>query len=200
METSNTSTIDKARINMSGATEVQPETAKHGPWGTGNKAQVTSLHDIMSEQLAEEIQWKQIQRISDTDQPKEYRVQESSLTADCDNDRAIAAALQEQFDKEHQQQLKRRDMQRNGLYKYQVHQPAEEDWGGNNIKYNDDDEDREAFVWKCAAGTGPQEERAALPRRGAVLKDGKLITKHDEALSARINGSKLMNLPGMFIL
>ena len=92
------------------------------PWGAPkNPEPVTSLEDVMSEQLASDLQTKEETKIlkkdSDEIPPELLKEIENEGTSD---DFLIAQMLQMQFDKEYDQALGMEESQRNGTSKVTV--------------------------------------------------------------------------------
>ena len=92
------------------------------PWGAPkNPEPITSLEDVMSEQLASDLQTKEETKIlkkdSDEIPPELLKEIENEGTSD---DFLIAQMLQMQFDKEYDQALGMEENQRNGTSKVTV--------------------------------------------------------------------------------
>ncbi|XP_041982060.1 serine/threonine-protein kinase RIO3 [Aricia agestis] len=175
-----------------------------------------NLSDIMSEEYAKGLQVKEdtkfAEQISDiiTDHqaitqskiddisPLVLRqIEESNVKDSCDSDAIIAKVLQNQFDKEHDNEIKRVEKKRNGDAKVSV--------SYDNYRYvpehliydseSDDDELEFAHKKDWDRFETNEKEFASLPKRGFVMKDGEMVTKHDSVINGRRNACKVMAFP-----
>ena len=102
--------------------------AAANPWGSvstsaSNVGAGTSLADVMSEQLADQLNSKEMSNFQKEinadlvleDQPAE--ASSASATEECTDDLLIAQMLQMQFDREYDQQLQREEHHHNGTSK-----------------------------------------------------------------------------------
>lgn len=97
------------------------------PWAKIAAPEPVNLQDIMSEEIAKDLQAKEIEKYTDTiskastsetfEVPK---VLEQISDSVCDSDAVIASMLQRQFDKEYDEMLKRTENKYNGTSKVSV--------------------------------------------------------------------------------
>ena len=174
---------------------------------------VTSLKEVMSEQLASELSEKEVRGYSKAINGEKATKNSSQLTASnieasaiddhaCEDDELIAQMLQNEYDHEYDQVLRNEEKAANRDSKISV----------NYSKYrvipdipfwqeDDSDEDDRCFVYddpKCPIDLYEAAERAEgpLPKCGYRRnKEGQIITKHDQVTSQRSNGKRLMEFP-----
>ncbi|XP_026741521.1 serine/threonine-protein kinase RIO3 [Trichoplusia ni] len=171
-------------------------------------SEVQGLSDIMSEEIARGLQIKEELKFAEqlSDQhvstskeiPQELlqELEESNVKEYCDSDAIIAKVLQCQFDREYDDELKMVEKKRNGDAKvsvsydnyFNVPQHLIYDSDSEDDDFNGGKKDWDRFETN-------EKEFANLPRRGYVLKDGQLITKHDGVINARRNACKVMAFP-----
>lgn len=92
------------------------------PWGKIAVPEPVNLADIMSEQVARDLQDKEDQKFLNTfatDAVTDNTNEELAI-ANLDSDEAIALALQKQYDKEYDEKLKRSEEKYNGTSKVSV--------------------------------------------------------------------------------
>lgn len=176
------------------------------PWGAPkNPEPVTSLEDVMSEQLASDLQTKEETKIlkkdSDEIPPELLKEIENEGTSD---DLLIAQMLQMQFDKEYDQALGMEENQRNGTSKVTVSYqkfrrvPDFPIWDDSD----DEDEDLANYLdmderkrhWDSYE-TADKDNSNQLPKAGFKKVGNNIVTKHDRELSERNNGKRIMEFP-----
>ncbi|XP_063386796.1 serine/threonine-protein kinase RIO3 [Cydia fagiglandana] len=170
-----------------------------------------NLSDIMSEQYAkglqvqEEIKFAELisdQQVcpssSDAIPPEILQqLQDANLTEYCDSDAIIAKVLQCQFDKEYDDEIKRVEKKRNGDAKVSVSYDNYRNVP-ENLVYDTDSEDEDVEVaakkdWDRFETN--EKEYASLPKRGYIIKDGEMVTKHDSVINGRRNACRIMAFP-----
>ncbi|XP_042229249.1 serine/threonine-protein kinase RIO3-like [Homarus americanus] len=175
------------------------------PWGAASsvlpqkESSATSFRDLMSEDLAKDIQEKEDDAyyrslIDDkTDISNLLNLKESEDTSD---DLILAQMLQYEFDREYDQQLNREEKQYNGNSKVSV--------SFNKFKIcptwygpDSDDELPELDDENRAIDSFEAREREdpVIPPCGYVKQGAKFVTKHDLNISGRKNAQRIMNLP-----
>ncbi|XP_038222273.1 serine/threonine-protein kinase RIO3 [Zerene cesonia] len=170
---------------------------------------VQNLSDIMSEEYAKGLQVKEelkfAEQISDTNITSESselspeilrQIEESNVKEYCDSDAIIAKVLQCQFDKEYDDELKRVEKKRNGESKVSVSFDNYRTVPEHLVYDSDSDDDGEITERKDWDRFETNEkEFASLPKRGYIIKDGEMITKHDGVINARRNACRVMAFP-----
>lgn len=118
-------------------------------WATPQKQEAVNLLDIMSEELARDLQDKENRKCTQMlenaslDENKEEPVEPEGILDDdvCQSDATIAQMLQMQYDREYDENLKKTEAKVNGDAKvslsYQKHQRAPYNFG-NHIEYQSD--------------------------------------------------------------
>ncbi|CAF4928242.1 unnamed protein product [Pieris macdunnoughi] len=178
------------------------------PWKKVS-ADVQSLSDIMSEEYAKGLQTQEelkfAEQISDchittsepTDLPPDVlkQIEESNVKEYCDSDAIIAKVLQCQFDKEFDDELKRVEKKKNGESKVSVsfdnYRMVPE-----HLVYDSESGDEDVIEKKDWDRFETNEkEFARLPKRGFIMKDGEMVTKHDSVINGRRNACKVMAFP-----
>ncbi|XP_033726912.1 serine/threonine-protein kinase RIO3-like isoform X2 [Pecten maximus] len=176
------------------------------PWGkVSNSAPVEpcSLQDVMSEQLAADLQEK--------DEMKEWELISraeadpglnlASLTAgigseDTKDDHMLAQLLQMEFDKEHDQEVRVREKQYNrdskvsiSFENYRTLHPAYRDEEDEVVPTLDEDYEGE-MKW--------DKKPPKFNSQGTSGKGKEMITKHDSSVCGRRNASRMMEFPPEF--
>ncbi|XP_061661052.1 serine/threonine-protein kinase RIO3 isoform X2 [Syngnathoides biaculeatus] len=152
------------------------------PWGatTGTTAATCSLADVMSEQLARQLQ----EDDGNASSPS------SDDAADTTSDLMLAQMLQMQFDREFDDQLRREEKKFNGDSKVSI--------SFENFRmvhpYEDSDSSEDEVDWQ---DTRDDPYRAAkpqtAPRRGFAGKGKNITTKHDAVACGRKNTARMDN-------
>ncbi|KAL3889820.1 hypothetical protein ACJMK2_002148 [Sinanodonta woodiana] len=181
-----------------------PLVNKPSPWGKSSTCNVSppvfSLEDVMSEQLADELQSKEDNQLhgqntsSDTmiEPSLEDLIASAGVDQDTSNDELLARLLQIELDREHDKQLQAEIKKFNGQNKvsisfenYRLVHPVHRD---ENEEFPDFDE-----------GYEDQSEWAKETTKTVVSGKGKQITtKHDAVTCGRRNASKIMEFPPEF--
>ncbi|XP_059057857.1 serine/threonine-protein kinase RIO3 [Achroia grisella] len=186
------------------------------PWKKlTSPADVQNLSDIMSEEYAKGLQIKEeiifAQQIGTTFQSEEpvssksndispdilKQIEESNVKDYCDSDAIIAKVLQCQFDKEYDDEIKMVEKKRNGEAKVSV---SYENYRNvpDHLLYDSDSDDSDFKVAKKQDWDRfetNEKEFASLPKRGFIMKDGEMVTKHDSVINGRRNACRVMAFP-----
>ncbi|XP_065340350.1 serine/threonine-protein kinase RIO3 [Cloeon dipterum] len=175
------------------------------PWGkvTQPATATTSLTEIMSEQLATDLHKKEVDKytkslLSDPFE-KEVACYIAPETSDCENDLMIARMLQMQFDKEHDEGIKRTESKWNGTSKVTVSLDNFLVSGENDddSDYEDDMDDRKRHwdTFEASEAAFP-----TIPKCGYTKPtEGKgIVTKHDITMANRRNACRVMEFPPEF--
>ncbi|XP_075980219.1 serine/threonine-protein kinase RIO3 [Anticarsia gemmatalis] len=170
-------------------------------------ADVQDLTEIMSEELARGLQVKEeikfAEQLSDqhvsssNDIPQELLndIEQSNVKEYCDSDAIIAKVLQCQFDREYDDELKMVEKKKNGDAKVSV---SYDNYLNvpKHLIYDSDSETEDVVERKDWDRFETNEkEFASLPKRGFVMKDGEMVTKHDSVINGRRNACKVMAFP-----
>ncbi|CAH2092566.1 unnamed protein product [Euphydryas editha] len=171
---------------------------------------VQNLSEIMSEEYAKGLQVKEelkfAEQISDYHVGKEStdihpdvlkQIEESNVKEYCDSDAIIAKVLQCQFDKEYDDEIKKVEKKRNGDAKVSV---SFDNYRNipEHLVYDSESEDEDpglAYKKDWDRFETNEKEFASLPKRGYIMKDGEMITKHDSVINGRRNACKVMAFP-----
>jgi len=210
---------------MSAATQMDIEAEKppsgasvKSPWaslsqnGESSSSTVTSLTDVMSEQLAFEMTKKEERQATHQGTQESLGAAEAAaVTSDsaenrdeeCSDDLLIAQMLQMQFDREHDTALSHEERHRNGgskvsvdysKYKVIPDYPVWEDEDSDEDEYFTMD-DRKRH-WDSYESNDPSGKN--MPRCGyRKAADGTIVTKHDKEQSQRENGRRIMEMEGI---
>lgn len=172
-----------------------------------------NLSDIMSEEFAKGLQIKEDMKFADTIFNEQLQTGEEPISAEilvqiqetnakdfCNSDAIIAKVLQNQFDKEYDDEILRVEKKRNGDSKVSISYDNYRNVPSNLI-YDSDSEDDEIYFgnkkdWDRFETN--EKEFASLPKRGYILKDGAMVTKHDSIINGRRNASRVMAFPPEF--
>lgn len=189
---------------MEGPTaEINPR-AISSPWAKIHPpSDPVCLSDIMSEQLASDLQIKEEEKfIEFLEEPTLTRspdLSQFSEQPECDSDEMIALMLQAQFDKEHDNMIQRTESKFNGTSKVSVsfsnyrvapnshllNSDSEEDLGEDKQK------DWDSFVKS-------EKQFKTMPRCGYKKEGDNMVTKHDIPMSSRRNACRVMSFPPEF--
>lgn len=175
---------------------------------------VNNLSDIMSEEYAKGLQVKEEIKFAEqfgcTYTPESSgsaessdispeilkQIEDSNVKEYCDSDAIIAKVLQCQFDKEHDDELKRIEKKRNGEAKVSV---SYENYRNipEHLVYDSESDDDDDMVTKkdWDRFETNEKEYASLPKRGFIMKDGEMVTKHDSVINGRRNACRVMAFP-----
>lgn len=178
------------------------------PWAKIATPEPVNLQDIMSEEIAKDLQAKEVQKYAESVNnaaadnfaiPQEILEQVGEDV--CDSDAVIASMLQRQFDKEYDEMLKRTESKYNGTSKVSVsfenfrRMPLNEDFDSDTDE-EDLDDLRDRKDWDRFDTVN--REFAVIPPCGYLVKDGNMVTKHDVINNARRNACKMMSFPPDF--
>lgn len=170
---------------------------------------VQNLSDIMSEEYARGLQDKEeikfAEQMSDhhivsesNEVPLEIlqQIAECNVTEYCNSDAIIAKVLQCQFDKEYDDEVKRVERKKNGDAKVSISYDNYRNVPEHLVYDSDSDDDVERNGSKDWDRFETNEkEYASLPKRGFIMKDGEMVTKHDSLINGRRNACRIMAFP-----
>ncbi|CAG9859730.1 unnamed protein product [Phyllotreta striolata] len=186
------------------------------PWAKIDKPEPINLDDIMSEEVARELQAKEEKNllkhlhpgsndnVACSEEPVDIPDEILKAISDdsFESDEAIAKLLQMQFDKEYDEELKRVEGKYNGTSKVSIsfdnyrRVPLNQDF----LSDSEDEEIvdiRDRKDWDRFDSL--KKEFNSIPQCGyKTNKDGKMITKHDGVMSGRNNACKLLSFPPEF--
>ncbi|KAK3586909.1 hypothetical protein CHS0354_008503 [Potamilus streckersoni] len=191
-------------INPWGA-KPSPLGNKPSPWGKSSMTNISppvfSLKDVMSEQLAAELQSKEDWKFHGQNPSSDTMIKEPSLEdlstsagedQDTSNDEILARLLQIELDREHDKQLQAEAKKFNGQNKVSI---SFENYRLVHPLYRDENEEIPDFD----EGYEDQSEWDKKPTKIVVSGKGKQITtKHDAVTCGRRNASKIMEFPPEF--
>lgn len=170
------------------------------PWGKVKSVEPVNLTDIMSEQLANELQDKENKLYMKSLEPESNLKEDNIDELPCDSDEMIALMLQKQYDKEYDEMLKRTENKFNGDSKVSISYANYR--RSNDIEVeSDSDEELIDVIDRKDWDRFDNVERslASMPRCGYMKQEnGNMLTKHDSTLSGRKNTCKLMSFPPEF--
>ncbi|XP_071453798.1 serine/threonine-protein kinase RIO3 [Hetaerina americana] len=196
-------------------------TVPASPWGKVTPSAEASLADIMSEELAKDLQLKDESYFkTDTSDLDLLALGDDIVdvsTLGCDSDEAIARALQLQFDKEHDDILKRTEIKFNGDSKVSISYtkyrsaPYSDDFESDSE--SEEDVDDRHRVWdsfeaskksfaqiprcgyrRLGAGELSPSDEVQQPEGSLGRSPGKstMVTKHDVVTADRKNACRVM--------
>ncbi|XP_072945246.1 serine/threonine-protein kinase RIO3 [Epargyreus clarus] len=179
------------------------------PWKkVAEPVDVQKLSDIMSEEYAKGLQDKEdlkfAEHISDSNMtgtsdevPPEIlqEIEKSKVSGYCDSDAIIAKVLQCQFDKEYDDELKRVEKKRNGDAKVSVSYDNYRNIPEHLVYESDSEDELETEKKDWDRFETNEKEFASLPKRGFIMKDGEMVTKHDSVINGRRNACRVMAFP-----
>lgn len=168
-------------------TGVAAQTPK-SPWGSvAPAAPACSLADVMSEQLAKQLDDENNEFPTLTDPAVDLL---SDEVCDTTSDLMLAQMLQMQFDREFDDQLRREEKKFNGDSKVSV--------SFENYRmvhpYEDSDSSEDEVDWQDTKHDPYRAEKPqSTPRRGFTGKGKNITTKHDEVVCGRKNTARMDN-------
>lgn len=181
------------------------------PWKkVSASTDVQNLSEIMSEEYAKGLQVKEelkfAEQISVSHVSKESvdlqpeilkQIDQSNVKEYCDSDAIIAKVLQCQFDKEYDDEIKRVEKKKNGDAKVSV---SFDNYRNipEHLVYDSESEDEDpglSYKKDWDRFETNEKEFASLPKRGYIMKDGEMVTKHDSVINGRRNACKVMAFP-----
>ncbi|XP_045451554.1 serine/threonine-protein kinase RIO3 [Melitaea cinxia] len=181
------------------------------PWKkVSASTDVQNLSEIMSEEYAKGLQVKEelkfAEQISVSHVSKESvdlqpeilkQIDESNVKEYCDSDAIIAKVLQCQFDKEYDDEIKRVEKKKNGVAKVSVSLDNYRNIPEHLVYDSESDDEDPGFSSKKDWDRFETNEKefASLPKRGYIMKDGEIVTKHDSVINGRRNACKVMAFP-----
>nr|CAD7444094.1 unnamed protein product [Timema bartmani] len=172
------------------------------PWGKPQQpTESVSLADIMSEQLARDIQSKEENRFGDSLPVPDPTITILENSPGCDSDFLIAQTLQVQFDKENDDILKRTEDKFNGTSKICVSYSNYRVLSENQLDSDsdvDDEADDKHRVWDSFARSEKASQAKPIPRCGYRKDADGMVTKHDMLISGRKNACRVMVFPPEF--
>ncbi|XP_053570958.1 serine/threonine-protein kinase RIO3 [Bombina bombina] len=161
------------------------------PWVVpSNPASQCSLSDVMSEELARELQLEEETHSF----PQDLLVDNGPLLTgdniDTSSDEVLAQMLQTQFDKEYDAQLLREEKKFNGSSKVSI---SFENY--RKVQYCDESDSSEDEVdWQDTRHDPYKADKPTpAPKRGFVGKGKDITTKHDEVVCGRKNTARMEN-------
>ncbi|XP_066480261.1 serine/threonine-protein kinase RIO3 [Tiliqua scincoides] len=166
------------------------------PWGTPNNTTIScSLADVMSEQLAKELQLKEENAafpdvVSAVDGP--FITGEN---ADTSSDLMLAQMLQMEFDREYDAQLRREEKKFNGDSKVSI--------SFENYRkvhpFEDSDSSEDEVDWQDTRHDPYRADKpTTTPKKGFIGKGKDITTKHDEVVCGRKNTARMENFAPEF--
>lgn len=185
-------------LNRYFACRRQASPTMSSPWGKVSSAPVAcSLQDVMSEQLAADMQQKadaeEWEIISDVDANSEIDL--TSLTAglnatETKDDQMLAQLLQMEFDKEHDLEIQARERKRNGDSKVSI---SFENYRTLHPAYRDEEDEVVPTLDEEYEGDMSWDKKTPASGKGS-----KMVTKHDASVCGRQNASRMMDFPPEF--
>jgi len=188
--------------------KVDSEKSKATPfsWGAPKAPeQCVSLADVMSEELASDLQKKEYKQLQpnvtstavNTVTPPEIQTQQIDL--DTSDDFVIAQMLQKQFDKEYDSNLSREESHMNGQSKVHV-SLSNYRMVPEGITWDESDEEIDEYFLQddrkrdCDLFETKDKEIGQMPKCGykKLANTDKMITKHDKELTQRENAKRIM--------
>ncbi|XP_018568166.1 serine/threonine-protein kinase RIO3 [Anoplophora glabripennis] len=189
------------------------------PWAKIEKPEPVNFADILSEEVAKDLQAKEDKKLVDMfneeNQVEDTEAAVAALVEDIpteilkaisddsfESDAMIAQMLQMQFDKEYDQELKRKEEKYNGSSKVSISFDNYRRVPLNNDFESESEEEeitdiRDRKDWDRFDPL--EKEIASIPACGYKMqKDGKMITKHDIVMNGRKNACKLLSFPPEF--
>ncbi|KAI4456058.1 serine/threonine-protein kinase rio1 [Holotrichia oblita] len=174
------------------------------PWGKIAVPDPVNLQDIMSEELARDLQEKENRKCNPPEPIKdEFEIPPELLQEDelLKSDEEIARMLQQQFDKEYDDNLKRSEEKFNGASKVAIsfsnyrRAPLNLDFDSESEPEELEDI-RDKKDWDRFDTV--MREFHSIPACGYKKENGSMVTKHDVNMSARKNVCKMMSFPPEF--
>ncbi|XP_023018725.1 serine/threonine-protein kinase RIO3 [Leptinotarsa decemlineata] len=182
------------------------------PWAKIEKPEPVNFTDILSEEVARDLQAKEEKYIKKNEtkfSPSDLEVADipsdvlgAISNDDFQSDEVIAKMLQMQFDKEYDEHLKRSEEKFNGASKVSIsfdnyrRAPLNDDFESDSEEEEIVDI-RDRKDWDRYDSV--QREFASIPQCGYKMQqDGKMVTKHDGVMSGRRNACKLLSFPPEF--
>lgn len=173
------------------------------PWGKKMPAVPCSLEDVMSEQLAGELQAEEarlgVEAANDlgieADPEILALINSASAEDDTSSDVALARMLQMQYDQEYNELLRAEEKQYNGANKVSL---SLDNYRCPHPAFRDDEED-EPFDDDYEKKTPWEEKSPTFNAQGYAGKGKNITTKHDAVICGRKNASRMMDFPPEFV-
>ncbi|XP_058034438.1 serine/threonine-protein kinase RIO3 isoform X2 [Ahaetulla prasina] len=166
------------------------------PWGTPENTIIScSLADVMSEQLAKELQLKEESAAF----PKVVSIIDgpfiSGENVDTSSDLMLAQMLQMEFDREYDAQLRREEKKFNGDSKVSI--------SFENYRkvhpFEDSDSSEDEVDWQDTRHDPYKADKpTTTPKKGFIGKGKDITTKHDEVVCGRKNTARMENFAPEF--
>ncbi|EFA07752.1 serine/threonine-protein kinase RIO3 [Tribolium castaneum] len=178
------------------------------PWAKIANVEPVNLQDIMSEEVARELQAKEDKKYAEMFGPPSK--QDNAISSEvlnsleddtCESDAAIARMLQMQFDKEYDENLKRTEEKYNGASKVSI---SFENYRRmpHNFDFESDSEEEEIVDIRDRRDWDRfdtlQRQFDSIPPCGYKMQNGSMVTKHDVTMNGRKNACKLLSFPPDF--
>ncbi|XP_074998087.1 serine/threonine-protein kinase RIO3 isoform X4 [Calonectris borealis] len=165
------------------------------PWGASNTTSIScSLADVMSEQLAKELQLEE----ENAAFPEVVAVAEGPFITgeniDTSSDLMLAQMLQMEFDREYDAQLRREEKKINGDSKVSI---SFENF--RKVHPYDSDSSEDEVDWQDTRHDPYRADKpTTTPRKGFIGKGKDITTKHDEVVCGRKNTARMENFAPEF--
>ncbi|XP_003219720.1 serine/threonine-protein kinase RIO3 [Anolis carolinensis] len=181
------------------ATEVSPGPAwpqSKCPWGTPKSTTIScSFADVMSEQLAKELQLKEESDAFPEVVPAVEGPFISGENTDTSSDLMLAQMLQMEFDREYDAQLLREEKKFNGDSKVSI--------SFENYRkvhpFEDSDSSEDEVDWQDTRHDPYRADKpTTTPKKGFTGKGKDITTKHDEVVCGRKNTARMENFAPEF--
>ncbi|KAL5013802.1 hypothetical protein ScPMuIL_008072 [Solemya velum] len=182
-------------------------TTKPSPWGRTPTVVPCSLEEVMSEQLADDLREKEIgERSPGTSLGDKLTGQGESLmealensaefheSGDTSDDFLLAQMMQLEYDKEHDEMLRREELKYNGTNKVSISFENYKTVHPVNDEPDSDEEYDDDFVVKSEWDRTPP----AMGKSGISGRGKNITTKHDAVICGRRNASRMMDFPPEF--
>lgn len=172
-------------------------------WGIASstpiKSAPTSFRDVMSEDLAQDLQNKENNDYCDDlvdEKCPESKLLELKSREDVDNDHMIAMMMQYELDKEYDEIIEREQNHVNGNSKvslsFNKYKLCPSKYGPESDEdYDEDDRDNQAID----SFEAREYDEPVIPSCGYAWHGDEIVTKHDEKIVGRKNAQRIMNLP-----
>ncbi|CAM4522001.1 unnamed protein product, partial [Caretta caretta] len=185
--------MDPVGVAAAAAPETGPGPAWQSkcPWGAPKNVVIScSLADVMSEQLAKELQLEE-EKVAF---PEVVTVAEGPFitgeNTDTSSDLMLAQMLQMEFDREYDAQLRREEKKFNGDSKVSI--------SFENYRkvhpYEDSDSSEDEVDWQDTRHDPYRADKpTTTPKKGFIGKGKEITTKHDEVVCGRKNTARMEN-------
>ncbi|KAH3896944.1 serine/threonine-protein kinase RIO3-like [Dreissena polymorpha] len=176
------------------------------PWGqsTNQNAAPCSLEEVMSEQLASELQQEEDKTCGfpeaagvDVEPEIQELIEAANSEGDTSSDVVLARMLQMQYDQEHNQLLQAQESHLNkcntvkvSFEKYKLEYPAFSDDEKEDSQCFDDEYENKKTEW--------EKSPVVASSKGYSGRGKNIVTKHDAVICGRKNASKMMDFTPEF--